>query len=147
MYTLEQAKQIQDLTDEQKQVLKSLEDSAKRFHRPLRQFQATNVNELKEELNQLIQIAKQRKVKTLLRKQKENQTLTDEMQQCVNLLLRLIKDNPTSGTKALFQPNVMYAKLQQLEVDGQKEQKRKLVQSFLTESGMTSNELREYLNQ
>lgn len=147
MYTLEQAKQIQDLTDEEKQVLKSLENSAKRFKRPLREFQATNVNELKEELNQLIEIAKQRKLKTLLRKQKENQTLTDEMQQCVNLLLRLIQDNPTSGTKALFEPNVMYAKLQQLEVDGQKEQKRKLVQSFLTESGITTNELREYLNQ
>lgn len=144
MYTLEQAKQIQDLTDEQKQVLKSLEDSAKRFHRPLREFQATTANELKEELNQLIEIAKHRKAQ---RKQKENQTLTDEMQQCVNLLLRLIQDNPTSGTKALFEPNVMFAKLQQLEVDGQKEQKRKLVQSFLTESGITTNELREYLNQ
>lgn len=147
MYTLEQAKQIQDLTDEEKQVLKSLEDSAKRFKRPLREFQATNVNELKEELNQLIEIAKQRKAQNLARKQKENQTLTEEMQQCVNLLLRLIQDNPTNGTKALFQPNVMFAKLQQLEVDGQKEQKRKLVQSFLTESGITTNELREYLNQ
>ena len=145
--TLEQAKQFRDLTDEQKQALKSLEDSAKRFHRPLREFQATNANELKEELNQLIEIAKQRKAQNLARKQKENQTLNEEMQQCVNLLLRLIQDNPTSGTKALFEPNVMFAKLQQLEVDGQKEQKRKLVQSFLAESGITTNELREYLNQ
>lgn len=145
--TLEQAKQFRDLTDEQKQALKSLEDSAKRFHRPLREFQATNINELKEELNKLIEIAKQRKAQNISRKQKENQTLTDDMQHCVNLLLRLIKDNPTNGTKALFEPNVMFAKLQQLEVDGQKEQKRKLVQSFLTESGITTNELREYLNQ
>lgn len=145
--TLQEAKQVQGLTNEQMQVLKRLEDSAKRFHRPLREFQATNANELKEELNQLIEIAKQRKAQNLARKQKENQTLNEEMQQCVNLLLRLIQDNPTNGTKALFEPNVMFAKLQQLEVDGQKEQKRKLVQSFLTESGITTNELREYLNQ
>ena len=145
--TLQEAKQVQGLTNEQMQVLKRLEDSAKRFHRPLREFQATNANELKEELNQLIEIAKQRKAQNLARKQKENQTLNEEMQQCVNLLLRLIQDNPTSGTKALFQPNVMFAKLQQLEVDGQKEQKRMMLQNFMAESGMTSNEVREYLNQ
>lgn len=141
MYTLEQAKQIQGLTDEQKQVLKHLEDSAKRFNRNERQFNASNVNELKEELNELIAIAAKRKEQ---RKAKE-QTITAEMQQCIDLLLRLIQDNPTNGTKALYEPNVMFAKLQQLEVDGQKEQKRIMVQNFLAESGITSNELIECL--
>ena len=75
MYTLEQAKQIQGLTDEQKQVLKHLEDSAKRFNRNERQFNASNVNELKEELNELIAIAAKRKEQ---RKAKE-QTITAEM--------------------------------------------------------------------
>lgn len=100
---------------------------------------------MKEELNQLIEIAKQRKAQNLARKQKENQTLNEEMQQCVNLLLRLIQDNPTNGTKALFEPNVMFTKLQQLEVDGLKEQKRMMLQNFMAESGMTSNEVIECL--
>ena len=75
--TLEQAQQINGLTQDQKKLLKDIETAARRFQRAPKEFKATNAAELKQELDEVI--ARKR---TKQSKAKEKQ---DAKKQCIDL--------------------------------------------------------------
>ena len=131
--TLEQAKEINGLTQEQKKLLKDIETAAKRFNREPKTFAATNATELKTELNAIIE-----KKRTKQSKAKEKQ---DAKKQCIDLLKQLAE-----GQNAIISYNELFERLQSIREQIEKENKQKQVQRLLEQSGLTRNELVEYLS-
>ena len=131
--TLEQAKEINGLTQEQKQLLLNIETTAKRFQRVPKDFAATNATELKKELDEVI--ARKRTKQT---KQKEKQS---SKKQCIDLLKQLAE-----GQNALTSYSQLLERLQSIRQEIEKENKQKQVQKLIEQSGFTRNELIEYLN-
>ena len=131
--TLEQAKEINGLTQEQKQLLLNIETTAKRFNREPKTFAATNATELKAELNSIIE-----KKRTKQTKQREKQ---DAKKQCIELLKQLAE-----GQNALTTYSQLLERLQSIREQIEKENKQKQVQRLLEQSGLTRNELVEYLS-
>ena len=103
--TLQEAQQVRGLTEAQKKLLQDIETAAKRFNREPKDFKATSVTELKDELNAIIE-----KKKTKHSKQREKQ---DAKKQCIEL---------------------------------EKENKQNKLQKLIADSGLTQQELIEYLN-
>jgi len=131
--TLEEAKEINGLTQEQKQLLLNIETTAKRFNREPKTFAATNATELKAELNAIIE-----KKRTKQTKAKEKQ---DAKKQCIELLRQLAE-----GQNAIISYNELFERLQSIKEEIEKENKQKQVQKLIEQSGFTRNELIEYLS-
>ncbi len=131
--TFEEAQQVRNLTEDQKKLLQDIATAAKRFDRELKDFKATNETELKDELNAIIEKKKARQTK-----QKEKQ---DTKKQCIDLIKQLAE-----GQNALIGYSQLYERLESIKEQIQKENKQKQVQRLLEQSGLTRNELVEYLN-
>ena len=131
--TLEQAKEINGLTQEQKQLLLNIETTAKRFNREPKTFAATNATELKAELNAIIE-----KKRTKQTKQREKQS---SKKQCIALLRELCE-----GQNAIISYSQLLERLQSIRQEIEKENKQKQVQKLIEQSGLTQQELIEYLN-
>ena len=131
--TLEQAKEINGLTQEQKQLLLNIETTAKRFQRVPKDFAATNATELKTELNAIIE-----KKRTKQTKQREKQ---DTKKQCIDLLKQLAE-----GQNALTDYTHLLARLQSIKQQIERETKQNKLEQLIEQSGLTRNELVEYLN-
>ena len=131
--TLEEALQINGLTEDQKKLLKDIATAAKRFQRQPKDFKATNAAELKQELDEVI--ARKR---TKQSKAKEKQ---DAKKQCIDLLRQLAE-----GQNAIISYNELFERLQSIKEEIEKENKQKQVQKIIEQSGLTQQELIEYLN-
>ena len=131
--TLQDAQQVRGLTEDQKKLLKDIATAAKRFNREPKTFAATNATELKTELNAIIE-----KKRTKQSKAKEKQ---DAKKQCIDLLKQLAE-----GQNAIISYNELFERLQSIREQIEKENKQKQVQRLLEQSGLTRNELVEYLS-
>jgi len=131
--TLQEAQQVRGLTTEQKQLLNNIETAAKRFDRELKDFAATNETELKAELDAIIE-----KKKAKQTKQREKQ---DAKKQCIAILKELAE-----GQNALIGYSQLYERLQSIKEQIQKENKQIKLQKLIADSGLTENELIEYLS-
>ena len=131
--TLEQAKDVRNLTEEQKALLNNIETAAKRFNREPKTFAATNATELKTELNAIIE-----KKRTKQSKAKEKQ---DAKKQCIELLKQLAE-----GQNAIISYNELFERLQSIRAEIEKENKQIKLQKLIADSGLTENELIEYFS-
>ena len=131
--TLQEAQQVRGLTEAQKKLLQDIETAAKRFNREPKDFKATSVTELKDELNAIIE-----KKKTKHSKQREKQ---DAKKQCIELLRQLAE-----GQNALISYAQLYERLQSIKQEIEKENKQNKLQKLIADSGLTQQELIEYLN-
>ena len=131
--TLQEAKDVRGLTTEQKALLNNIETAARRFQRVPKDFKATNATELKDELNAIIE-----KKRTKQTKQREKQS---SKKQCIDLLKGLCE-----GQNALISYAQLYERLQSIREQIEKENKQKQVQKLIEQSGLTRNELVEYLS-
>ena len=131
--TLEEAKDVRNLTEEQKKLLQDIETTAKRFQRQPKDFAATNATELKAELNAIIE-----KKRTKQTKQREKQS---SKKQCIALLKELAE-----GQNALIGYSQLYERLQSIRAEIEKENKQNKLEQLIEQSGLTRNELVEYLN-
>jgi len=131
--TLQEAKDVRGLTTEQKQLLNNIATAAKRFDREPKDFAATNATELKAELNAIIE-----KKRTKQTKQREKQS---SKKQCIAILKELAE-----GQNALIGYSQLYERLQSIKEQIQKEQKQIKLQKLIADSGLTRNELVEYLS-
>ena len=131
--TLEQAQQVRGLTEAQKKLLQDIATAARRFSRQPKDFAANNATELKKELDTII--AKKR---TKQSKAKEKQS---SKKQCIDLLRQLAE-----GQNALTTYSQLLERLQSIREQIEKENKQKQVQRLLEQSGLTRNELVEYLS-
>ena len=131
--TLQEAQQVRGLTEDQKKLLKDIATAAKRFSRQPKDFAATNATELKTELNAIIE-----KKRTKQTKQREKQ---DTKRQCISLLRELAE-----GQNALTTYSQLYDRLQSIRQEIEKENKQNKLQKLIADSGLTQQELIEYLN-
>ena len=131
--TLEQAKQVQGLTTEQKKVLENLEKTAIRFARPPREFKATTPNQLKNELNQIIADINQRKAKS--------QELNEQKKQCTDLLKLMIQGDKANGIKPIIIPSDMFQRLQAMQQEIQREQQEKKLAELIAQTGLTEQQV------
>ena len=131
--TLEQAKDVRGLTEDQKQLLLNIEKTAKRFNRELKDFAATTPTELKDELNAIIEKKKARQTK-----QREKQ---DAKKQCIELLKEMAE-----GQNAIISYSQLLERLQSIRAEIEKENKQNKLQKLIADSGLTENELIEYLS-
>ena len=131
--TLEEAKEINGLTQEQKQLLLNIETTAKRFQRQPKDFKATNATELKKELDEVI--ARKRTKQT---KAKEKQS---SKKQCIELLKGLCE-----GQNALISYSQLFERLKTIREQIEKENKQIKLKKLIADSGLTENELIEYLS-
>ena len=131
--TLEEAKAVRGLTEDQKQLLNNITTTAKRFNREPKDFKATNATELKKELDTIIE-----KKRTKQSKAKEKQ---DAKKQCISLLRELCE-----GQNALTTYSQLLERLKTIRAEIEKENKQKQVQKLIEQSGLTQQELIEYLN-
>ena len=131
--TFEEAKEINGLTEDQKKLLKDIATAAKRFSRTPKDFAANNATELKKELDAIIE-----KKRTKQSKAKEKQS---SKKQCIDLLRQLAE-----GQNALTTYSQLLERLQSIREQIEKENKQKQVQRLLEQSGLTRNELVEYLS-
>lgn len=131
--TLQEAKQVQGLTNEQKKVLENLEKTAIRFARPPREFQATNANQLKSELNQIIADINQRKAKS--------QELNVQKKQCTDLLKLMIQGDKDNGIKPIITPSDMFQRLQAMQQEIQAEQQEKKLTELIAQTGLTEQQV------
>jgi hypothetical protein len=131
--TLEQAKEINGLTQEQKQLLLNIETTAKRFNREPKTFAATNATELKKELDTIIE-----KKRTKQSKAKEKQSAK---KQCIAILKELAE-----GQNALTSYSQLLERLQSIRAEIEKENKQNKLEQLIEQSGLTRNEVIEYLN-
>lgn len=130
--TLQEAQQINGLTQDQKKLLKDIATAAKRFSRQPKDFAATNATELKQELDTIIE-----KKRTKQSKAKEKQ---DAKKQCVELLKEMAE-----GQNAIISYSQLLERLQSIKEQIQKENKQIKLQKLIADSGLTENELIEYL--
>ena len=133
MYTLEQAKQVQGLTNEQTKLLQDFENSANRFGRPQREFKATTPNQLKNELNQIIAANNQRKAKA--------QELNEQKKQCTDLLKLMIQGDKDNGIKPIITPSDMFQRLQAMQQEIQREQQEKKLTELIAQTGLTEQQV------
>ena len=131
--TLEEAKDVRGLTQEQKELLNNIETAARRFQRVPKDFKATNAAELKTELNAIIE-----KKKAKQTKQREKQ---DAKKQCIELLKEMAE-----GQNAIISYSQLFERLQSIREQIEKEQKQIKLQKLIADSGLTQQELIEYLN-
>ena len=131
--TLQEAKDVRGLTTEQKQLLLNIETTAKRFSRTPKDFAATTPTELKKELDTIIE-----KKKAKQTKQKEKQS---SKKQCVELLKEMAE-----GQNAIISYSQLFERLKGIKQQIEKETKQKQVQKLIEQSGLTRNELVEYLS-
>lgn len=131
--TLEQAKEINGLTQEQKQLLLNIETTAKRFNREPKTFAATNATELKAELNAIIE-----KKKAKQTKQREKQ---DAKKQCIAILKELAE-----GQNALISYAQLYERLKTIRAEIEKETKQIKLKKLIEQSGLNKDELIEYFS-
>ena len=131
--TLEQAQQINGLTEDQKKLLQDITTAARRFQRVPKDFKATNAAELKTELNAIIE-----KKKAKQTKQREKQ---DAKKQCIDLLKQLAE-----GQNAIISYPQLLERLQSIKEEVEKETKQIKLQKLIADSGLTQQELIEYLN-
>ena len=131
--TLEEAQQVRGLTEDQKKLLQDIETTAKRFSRQPKDFAATNATELKTELNAIIE-----KKRTKQTKQREKQ---DAKKQCIAILKELAE-----GQNALTDYTHLLARLQSIKQQIERETKQNKLEQLIEQSGLTRNELVEYLN-
>ena len=114
-------------------MLTSLEDSAKRFHRPPREFKATTPNQLKNELNQIIAANNQRKAKA--------QELNEQKKQCTDLLKLMIQGDKDNGIKPIITPSDMFQRLQAMQQEIQREQQEKKLTELIAQTGLTEQQV------
>ena len=131
--TLEEALQINGLTEDQRKLLDNIATAARRFSRQPKDFAATNATELKTELNAIIE-----KKRTKQTKQREKQ---DTKKQCIDLLKQLAE-----GQNALTDYTHLLARLQSIKQQIERETKQNKLEQLIEQSGLTRNELVEYLN-
>ena len=131
--TLQEAQQVRGLTTEQKKLLQDIATAAKRFQREPKDFKATNATELKTELNAIIE-----KKRTKQTKAKEKQS---SKKQCIELLKGLCE-----GQNAIISYSQLLERLQSIKEQIQKENKQIKLQKLIADSGLTENELIEYLS-
>jgi len=131
--TLQEAKDVRGLTEAQKKLLDNIATTAKRFSRTPKDFKATNATELKKELDTIIE-----KKRTKQSKAKEKQSAK---KQCIAILKELAE-----GQNALTSYSQLLERLQSIRAEIEKENKQKQVQKLIEQSGLTRNELVEYLN-
>lgn len=131
--TLQEAKDVRGLTTEQKQLLNNIATAAKRFQRQPKDFAANNATELKDELNAIIE-----KKRTKQSKAKEKQSAK---KQCIALLKELAE-----GQNAIISYSQLLERLQSIKEQIQKENKQIKLQKLIADSGLTENELIEYLS-
>jgi len=131
--TLQEAQQVRGLTEAQKELLNNIATAAKRFSRTPKDFKATSVTELKDELNSIIE-----KKRTKQTKQREKQ---DAKKQCVELLKEMAE-----GQNALTTYSQLLERLQSIRAEIEKETKQIKLQKLIADSGLTENELIEYLS-
>lgn len=131
--TLEEALQINGLTEDQRKLLDNIATAAERFSRQPKDFAATNATELKTELNAIIE-----KKRTKQTKQREKQ---DTKKQCIDLLKQLAE-----GQNALTDYTHLLARLQSIKQQIERETKQNKLEQLIEQSGLTRNELVEYLN-
>ena len=131
--TLEEALQINGLTEDQRKLLDNIATAADRFSREPKDFKAANETELKAELNAIIE-----KKKAKQTKQREKQ---DTKKQCIDLLKQLAE-----GQNALTDYTHLLARLQSIKQQIEKENKQIKLEQLIEQSGLTRNELVEYLN-
>ncbi len=131
--TLEEAQQVRNLTEDQKKLLQDIATAAERFNREPKDFKATSVTELKDELNSIIE-----KKKTKQTKQREKQ---DAKKQCIAILKEL-----SEGQNAIISYSQLLERLQSIKEQIQKENKQIKLQKLIVDSGLTENELIEYLS-
>ena len=99
--TLEQAQQINGLTEDQKKLLQDITTAARRFQRVPKDFKATNATELKDELNAIIE-----KKRTKQTKQREKQS---SKKQCIELLKEMAE-----GQNAIISYSQLFERLQSI---------------------------------
>ena len=131
--TLEEALQINGLTEDQRKLLDNIATAARRFSRQPKDFAATNATELKTELNAIIE-----KKRTKQTEQREKQ---DTKKQCIDLLKQLAE-----GQNALTDYTHLLARLQSIKQQIERETKQNKLEQLIEQSGLTRNELVEYLN-
>ena len=131
--TLQEAQQVRGLTEAQKKLLQDIATAARRFSRRPKDFAATNATELKTELNAIIE-----KKRTKQSKAKEKQ---DAKKQCIALLRELCE-----GQNALTTYSQLLERLQSIRAEIEKETKQIKLKKLIADSGLTENELIEYLS-
>ena len=131
--TLQEAQQVRGLTEAQKKLLQDIATAARRFSRRPKDFAATNATELKQELDTIIE-----KKRTKQSKAKEKQ---DAKKQCIALLRELCE-----GQNALTTYSQLLERLQSIRAEIEKETKQIKLKKLIADSGLTENELIEYLS-
>jgi len=131
--TLQEAKDVRGLTEAQKKLLDNIATTAKRFSRTPKDFKATNATELKKELDEVI--ARKRTKQT---KAKEKQS---SKKQCIELLKGLCE-----GQNALISYSQLFERLKTIREQIEKENKQIKLKKLIADSGLTENELIEYLS-
>ena len=131
--TLEQAKEINGLTQEQKQLLLNIETTAKRFQRVPKDFAATTPTELKKELDEVIARNKKRKAAVNVKKHIKE------------IFLQVITEM-TEGKNAIITLEELTERLRKMRGEIEKEKKQIKLEQLIEQSGLNKDELIEYFS-
>ena len=131
--TLEEAKAVRNLTEDQKQLLLNIETTATRFNRVPKDFAANNATELKKELDEVIARNKKRKAAVNAKKHIKE------------IFLQVITEM-TEGENAIITLEELTERLRKMRGEIEKEKKQIKLEQLIEQSGLNKDELIEYFS-